>query len=148
VVAVKQQRLVVGFDGSPGGRAALRWAVAQAAEREGDSIHAIAAWRQQPATPSPAVRPIETQKNRLSEMLTEEIGALPADERSRVKITTAVTEGAAGDVLADASRDADLLVLGTHGHGKAWHMMFGWTSDQCVRKVRCPVVIVPIPPDS
>jgi nucleotide-binding universal stress UspA family protein len=147
VVAVKQQRFVVGVDGSAGGRAALRWAVAQAAEHDGDSIHAIAAWHQQPATPGAAVRPHETQKSLLTEMLIEEIDALPANKRERVEITTAVTEGAAGNVLAEASRDADVLVLGTHGHGKAWHRMFGWTSDQCVRKVTCPVVIVPIAPD-
>jgi len=137
---VKHQRLVVGVDGSKAARAALRWAVAST-DGDGDSIHAIAAWqRGQPAGRSSESN--EPPQKRLAAMLASEIAAIPADDRSRVTITTSVSEGDAGDVLAEAALEADLLVLGRQGHGKAWYMLFGSTSAEVARKVDCPVVIV------
>ncbi len=138
---MKHQRLVVGMDGSKGARAALRWAVASTADQDGDSVHAIAAWDRLSAAAS-ASKHDDAPKDRLAEMLAAEIEAIPADQRSHVKITTAVSEGSPGDVLAEACQDADLLVLGRKGHGKAWYMLFGSMSEECVRKVDCPVVIV------
>jgi nucleotide-binding universal stress UspA family protein len=140
---MKQQRFVVGVDGSASGRAALRWASAHAAEHDGDTVHAITAWRPDASPTTSSARPAKAQKTKLEAMLAAEIAALPEDERSRVEITTEVAQGAPGEVLVDACIDADMLVLGTHGHGKTWHMMFGWTSEECVRKVSCPVVIIP-----
>jgi nucleotide-binding universal stress UspA family protein len=135
-------------DGSKGARAALRWAVTSAAD-DGDTIHAVAAFqRESTASPTPSSRHSGERAEKLTKMLATEIAAMPADEVSRTTITTAVVEGLAGDVLADACRDADLLVLGRQGHGKAWQLLFGSTSEECVKKVACPVVIVTPPPKS
>jgi nucleotide-binding universal stress UspA family protein len=54
-------------------------------------------------------------------------------------------EGRAADVLTTAARDADLLVLGSHGHSQVRHTVLGSVSEECVRKATCPVVVLPVP---
>jgi nucleotide-binding universal stress UspA family protein len=132
---VDHKRLVVGVNGSKSARAALHWAVASASEGEDVSVHAVAAWE--------ATQPNKS-RSKVAEMLAREIGVLPETDRARVDITTEVTQGLPSEVLSEASQDADMLVLGRQGHGKAWYMMFGSTSEECARKADCPVVIVPL----
>ena len=131
---MNNKRLVVGMNGSKSSRAALRWAVTTAAAGEGDTVVAVAAWERSGSNAS--------SKSKLKEMLAAEIEALPAEERARITITTEVSEGPPEEVLVEAAEEADMLVLGRQGHGKAWEMMFGSTSRECISKVDCPVVIV------
>lgn len=39
--------------------------------------------------------------------------------------------------------DADIIVLGSHGHGALYHLLIGSVSEGVVRKSSCPVLIVP-----
>jgi coenzyme F420-reducing hydrogenase beta subunit len=50
--------------------------------------------------------------------------------------------GNAAQVLIDAAADADLLVVGSRGHGVFTEALLGSVSQQCVQHARCPVVIV------
>ena len=45
-------------------------------------------------------------------------------------------------VLVDASRTADLLVVGNRGHGAFTGMLTGSVSMHCVNNANCPVVVV------
>lgn len=36
----------------------------------------------------------------------------------------------------------DLVVIGNHGHGALWRMLFGSSSEQIVKNAPCPVMIV------
>jgi len=49
------------------------------------------------------------------------------------------------EVLTTAAADADLLVLGSHGHGRLFHAVLGSVAEQCIRAAVCPVVVVPVP---
>jgi nucleotide-binding universal stress UspA family protein len=139
VAAVGTERIVVGVDGSAAGRAALQWAVGHAAGREDTAVHAVAALQ----TDGVGKGSSTSAYHKMGAMLDAAIDALPSGQRDQVEITRTVLPGSPGDVLADQCAGADMLVLGGHGHGKAYHMLLGWTSEECVRKVDCPVVIVP-----
>ncbi len=39
--------------------------------------------------------------------------------------------------------DADLIVIGTHGHGGIKRLLLGSVADRVVRQAMCPVLIVP-----
>jgi nucleotide-binding universal stress UspA family protein len=60
-----------------------------------------------------------------------------------VDVVRWVAEGAAGSVLVDESRDAELLVVGSRGRGGFAGLMLGSVSQQCAYHARCPVVIIP-----
>lgn len=47
-------------------------------------------------------------------------------------------------ILEEADRhDADLIVMGSHGHGTLYQMIVGSVSEGVLRKTRCPVLLVP-----
>ncbi|MFC7481649.1 universal stress protein [Luedemannella flava] len=54
-------------------------------------------------------------------------------------------EGRPARVLTKAAADADLLVVGSHGHNRLFRAVLGSVSEECVRAATCPVVVVPIP---
>ena len=64
-----------------------------------------------------------------------------------VEVTRSVREGGAANVLIDASKGAEMLVVGTRGHGGFVGVLLGSVSAQCAHHSRCPLVIVPPPGD-
>jgi nucleotide-binding universal stress UspA family protein len=51
-------------------------------------------------------------------------------------------EGNAAQVLLDACDGADLLVVGSRGHGGFTEALLGSVSQHCVHHARCPVVVL------
>ena len=50
-------------------------------------------------------------------------------------------------IALEAERHAsDYIVIGSHGHGAFYDLLVGSTTGGVLRKVHCPVVIVPAPP--
>ncbi|GIJ78695.1 Nucleotide-binding universal stress protein, UspA family [Micromonospora phaseoli] len=136
--------IVVGVDGSDGGRRALRWAVQEAAGR-GGTVQAVTAWRWDGLDGGAMVapNPIE-EEERAHALLAREIAAVTRDGTA-APVAAEVVEGRPADVLSAAARGADLLVLGSHGHGRLRHTVLGSVSEECVRKATCPVVVIPVP---
>jgi nucleotide-binding universal stress UspA family protein len=62
--------------------------------------------------------------------------------KSGVEIEQRVVQGAPAAVLVEESRDADLLVVGSRGHGGFTQLLLGSVSQQCAHHSECPVVIV------
>jgi nucleotide-binding universal stress UspA family protein len=137
---VSRYRIVVGVDGSDGGRRALHWAIREASTR-GGAVQAVTAWQCDDLDPAHADDPVELREH-ADQVLADEIAALPS---SGLVIAAEVVEGPAAEVLCAAARDADLLVLGGHGHSRVWHTVLGSVSEECVRDSSCPVVVVPSP---
>lgn len=137
-------KIVVGVDGSEGSRQALRWAFAEAKLR-GGTLEAVTVW-QYPITASlPTFGAMNTPddfstdaKNTLLAILAEE--GITAD--APVHVTTLIAEGNPARALLDAAEKADLLVVGSRGHGGFTGVLVGSISQQCVHHSTCPVVVV------
>ena len=134
-------RIVVGVDGSPSSREALRWAVRQAA-LTGSVLDAVIAWHDPASYAGYAWLIADTcDRNLAAKTLSESVdGAIPAG--SVVAVRQRVMEGHAARVLLDAARGADLLVVGSHGHGGFPGTLLGSVSRHCVQHSPCPVVII------
>ncbi|HZC30318.1 MAG TPA: universal stress protein [Gaiellaceae bacterium] len=143
--------IVVGVDGSDGSKPALEWAAAEARTRE-LPLTAVYAWSA-PATlyaglgwvPADTEVLVDLRKlaeRRLAEVC-EELGPALAD----VQVERKVVEGPAANALLAAAEDADLLVVGTRGHGGFTGLLLGSVSQQCAHHCPCPIVIVPLQPE-
>lgn len=134
------RRVAVGVDGSPSSVAALRWA-ARVGGALGLGIDAVASWVY-PASFAMAGGvdqwdPASDANTALDTALTKAFGTEhPAGLRRLVR------EGQAARVLLEASRDAELLVVGSRGHGGFTGLLLGSVSTQCVTHGTCPVVVV------
>lgn len=151
VRAMKQERgaaagrIVVGVDGSPSSRKALRWALRQG-ELTGSCVEAVMAWHYPamaggygwaPVSAMDATDFQEVAAKELAKVLSEE-----TDPASDVRITTSVVEGMPAQVLLDVAKGADLLVIGSRGHGGFAGALLGSVSQHCVHHARCPVLII------
>ena len=134
-------RIVVGVDGSVSSMAALRWAIRQA-KQTGSSVDAVAAWR----VPSGyGLAPIgdgavdfEGDAKKILADALSEVGRAESD----VVIRPSVVEGQAADVLVWTARGADLLVVGSRGHGEFTSALLGSVSHYCVHHASCPVLVI------
>jgi nucleotide-binding universal stress UspA family protein len=137
--------IVVGVDGSDGGRRALDWAIREADVLD-SAVQAVTAWLWQgPETSLGAAAGRREAKEKATRRIDGDIRALVARNGSHVPITSEVVEGDPVEVLAAAGRAGDLLVLGSHGHGRMRQAVLGSVSAACIRKAACPVVVVPAP---
>jgi nucleotide-binding universal stress UspA family protein len=139
-----EPRVLVGVDGSPESVEALAWAARYAAAA-GATITAVHAWHYPAAGPVPAGRPPQPvtdevkamMQDSLDEALRQVFGTSKPDN-----VSTKVAYGHPAMVLVDESARADLLVVGSRGHGAFHGMLLGSVSIHCVTTASCPVVVV------
>jgi nucleotide-binding universal stress UspA family protein len=55
----------------------------------------------------------------------------------------AIVQGPPAQVLLDAAAGAQMLVVGSRGHGTLAGMLLGSVSQHCVQHAPCPVVVIP-----
>jgi nucleotide-binding universal stress UspA family protein len=139
------RRIAVAFDGEAESRAALALA-ADLAQRLGARLVLIAAAEAASyAVPGAAALTLETErmaKARAQAMCDEAIAALP----DGVQASSQVVGPPAGRAIAEAARDADLLVAGSRAYGQVRSVFLGSTSGYLVDHAACPVLVVPRPP--
>jgi nucleotide-binding universal stress UspA family protein len=143
------KRIVVGVDGSEGAHLALAWA-AEEAERWGATLVAVHAWSM-PVIAAPtglAPMPVLPELDELAQaaklVLDEALGEVRA-AHPNLDIDPQVVEGPAGEALLEASEGADLVVVGTRGHGTVVGILLGSVSQHLCHHARGPVVLVPHP---
>ena len=141
-------RVVVGLDGSAGGRAALVFALHDAARR-GGTVEAVTAYP--PPDYWADFYALRTDAPDQARGATEEqaravVAEVVADgPQPPPPVTVRVERGSAADALVRASREAELLVVGSRGHGGFTSMLLGSVSMQCVLHASCPVTVVHSP---
>ena len=59
-----------------------------------------------------------------------------------VPVRPLVTEGVAAEVLLHEAKGADLLVVGSRGHGGFASALLGSVSMYCVLHAHCPVLVL------
>jgi nucleotide-binding universal stress UspA family protein len=139
-------RVVVGVDGSPSSRAALRWAVNQAALTGGtvDAVMAqqapendvIGGFGQTPVEVDDQAVITTAAQRALDTIISEEV---KADDRSRVRAR--IFNGHPATALVQASDGAELVVVGQRGLGSFTRSLLGSVSEQVVHHANCPVLI-------
>jgi nucleotide-binding universal stress UspA family protein len=133
-------RIVVGYDGSAGAERALRWA-ADEAQLRGAELDVVCSWRQ-PLAVGPFEPDVQEYVQAAMEQTAAEASDLVAKEHDLTEVRTTVTDRSASAALIDASRDADLLVVGSHGFGTFTGLLMGSVSLHCATHAPCPVVVV------
>ncbi len=126
--------VVVGIDGSDNSQHALDWAVREAAAVHAPltvlAVHQVAAnhWTGKKA------------RHLADEAVTKAVSQ--AGDARPASVTVRAVSGLAAKELIEASRDADLVVVGSRGGGGFVSLLMGSVSSQVVNHAHCPVVVV------
>ena len=139
--------IIVGVDGSDNSRRALGWAIREAVQHhlpltvmtiQPDPVRPVTGiyWGVHPGNSFKPELARKSLQEIVDKVASEIGGTLP-------EITVSATTGEVAEELIKASRDADLLVVGTRGSGGFSRLMLGSTSSQVTHHAACPVVVVP-----
>lgn len=135
-------RIVVGVDGSTASTAALEYACRRA-ERTGQKVVAIHAWRTHaPSTDVWSSEPRDLKGLAHREVLLAESVAGLRSDHPDVVIEQEAVPVAPVTCLVDASRDASLVVVGSHGLGYFGGLLLGSVSQAVLQRAECPVAVV------
>jgi nucleotide-binding universal stress UspA family protein len=140
--------IIVGVDGSGHSQHALEWAMNEAAVRHAaltilavDPV-ALSAWTGAPIRSEADEAGREHARQATQEAADKAVGQLVGEARP-ASVTISAVSGNAAEELISASRDADLVVVGSRGVGGFARLALGSTSSHVVHHAHCPVVVVP-----
>lgn len=135
--------VVVGVDGSKASSTALGWAAEEARMRRA-GLRVIHVW-QVPAVAYGGffVPPIDAGDWRPSVVASvdEQVRSVLGDHPD-LEVVCQVEEGQAAQVLVEQASDADLLVVGSRGHGGFVGLLLGSVSSHLAHHATGPVTIV------
>lgn len=139
---MSKKPVVVGVDGGSDSLRALKWAADHAAEVNAPLIaltayqvpmiagpHAMAGW-EDPASLEEAAR----------DMLDGAVKEVLGEDSDVQKY---VLRGHPAEAIVTASRDAELIVVGSRGRGGFAGLLLGSVSQHVVPHSHCPVVVLP-----
>jgi nucleotide-binding universal stress UspA family protein len=140
----------VAFDGTPESHEALTAGarLAQAAGARIEVIRVMPPGTGVPVSPwvfawdAGAIREDREALDR--EQLEAAVRSLPREVAGSARLETGIPV----EVLIEASRDLDLLAIGSRGYGPTRRLLLGSVSAQLVREARCPVLVTPRPPST
>ncbi|SCL26820.1 universal stress protein [Micromonospora inyonensis] len=136
--------VVVGVDGSDLSRLAVQVAAEQAAWRD-TGLLAVHAYRHPASTGPGDMQPLVHQEGALrgeeERLLAESLAGL-ADRYPQVPVTGQVVHAKPGAALTEASRRAQLLVVGARGRGELTGLLLGSVSQAVLHHSDCPVAVV------
>jgi nucleotide-binding universal stress UspA family protein len=145
-------RIVVGVDGSEPSKGALRWASFMA-DVTGSAIEAVAVWQVAPMWEGAGwsgMAPDWDQSGDLEKMLAATVDEVFGADRPG-DLSTVVRPGSAAKALVEASAGAQMLIVGSRGHGGFAGLRLGSVSAACAAHACCPVLVIhgstPPPPE-
>ncbi|MER7837454.1 universal stress protein [Streptomyces sp. NPDC096040] len=130
--------ITAGVDGTEESVAALDWA-AREAVRRGLPLRVVHAWRYEEHEALGGDR--ETQRGWVSDGVAESVGAV-TERYPELAVSVDVLAGGPVEVLVEAAAGAELLALGSRGHGAVVGFLLGSVGQQVIAEAARPVVLV------
>ena len=140
-------RIVVGIDGSSDSLAALEWAARQA-ELTSSTLEVVTTWEWPNSYGVPFTLPAEYDPDADARRVLEDAVAPVHVAHPSVSIRASAVKGPPASTLVDLSQGADLLVVGSRGHGEFTGMLIGSVSNHCASHAHCTVVVVRPPAEA
>ncbi len=137
------RNIVVGVDGSDASVEALCEAQALAIPLAAQVV-ALACWDVPPVYDGYVAMGINDFDVRAGEILQEAVAKAFGLETPD-NVETRLVQGHPRPTLIEASKSADMLVLGRRGHGGFGGLLMGSVSSACVAHAHCPVLVVHSP---
>ena len=138
--------IIVGVDGSSHSHRALIRAIKEAAVHHAPLTVLTVHQAVKGYSGGPVVYPedrIETERAREAAQAETDKALAEVGELRPESVTVQAVHGFPAEVLIDASRDADMIVLGSRGVGGFGHLLMGSVTSQVAHHAACPVLIVP-----
>ena len=134
--------IVVGIDGSPESKAVLSTAFEEASVRNIrlDVVQVLYVHSEAEGVPNPHAA-LAMARSEASESI-EQLLADAVPQHPNVKVRTELAVGYPAEVLINASYEASMLVLGSHGGGGFADMGLGSVAHAVVHHARCPVMLL------
>ena len=140
--------IVVGVDGSAHSHRALIWAIRQAVQQHVPLT--VVAVRPDPVRPVTGIYwgahayPEDTHNPEVARKAIQEIVEQAGNEigETAPQVTVNVVTGDPAEELIKASRDADIVVVGSRGSGGFASLLMGSVSSKVTHHAGCPVVVV------
>ena len=140
----REHIIVCGIDGSAAGQRALEWAMDEAIRRN-CKLRVVTAFTWDlgeavggPSSPAAA----QSQAQHMQDIA---VSGVLAEADNPPEVEKVLVRGAASESLCTSALDAELMVLGSHGHGAVHDQLVGSTSMRAIHHASCPVVILPDP---
>ncbi|HLI50325.1 MAG TPA: universal stress protein [Thermomicrobiaceae bacterium] len=138
-------KILLATDGADDARLAAR-AAADLAGRSGAELHLVHAWSIAP----PVAYPYELSVPDLPQILEDNAREILAEEGRQIadaggKVTQQhLLQGRPAEMVVDLSQSigADLIVVGSRGHGAVGRLILGSVAEGIVRCSRCPILVV------
>ncbi len=135
--------IAVGVDETDSSRRALAWAAGEALRR-GAELHIVTAWTWDAVEGAPLAAVDPASMMEIAQQTQEEaVEAVLGAMRARPAVIREVVQSTAAEALVEASREAALVVVGTHGRGPVRSFLLGSVSQSVIKHSACPVVVMP-----
>ena len=131
--------ITAGVDGTEESLAALDWAAREAVRRD-RTLRVVQAWRFQPYEAIDAADP-DTQAGWVRDGLDEALRGVTA-RHPHLDVVSEVVSGDSAETLVAAAAEAEMLVLGSRGHGPVVGFLLGSVGQQVIAGATRPVVLV------
>jgi len=142
----EKHHIVVGVEGSGGAASALRWAMREASAH-GSVVEVVTAYSPTYGAASPDFnyvpldpKQLKAEVARMQDRVVNQV--LDLVDASDVEVIRTMTKGRPVDSLIEASKHADMLVVGSRGRGGFRGLLLGSVSQQLAQHAACPLVIV------
>lgn len=144
VPSAPRPEIVVGIDGSPACGKVLDFAFAEAALR-GTGLRVVHAYSPLGAGGGFAPLPDDFDDENAEVRMVREALAGRRELYADVKVVEEVVRGHPVDVLRQASASADMLVIGSQGHGEFTGLIIGSVCQAMLHYAKCPMAVVRAP---